>query len=178
MFNSSMTFNLHNIFYLYTEYLGWTEPMLLCLLDKYLGPGLVLGVGFSLRSSWPQKAILLLFGGYIFLAPYQALNIPLSKLENLMVYSSWTLIYKDKTRLRLSYECPSKHLLVWKTSSTRLQRNNFTSCKTSWRHLARRLEDFLEDEKLLCWRRLEDMSWRRLEGIMETGKILIGDICI
>ena len=52
--------------------------------------------------------------------------------------------------------------------------------------LPRRLEDVLEDEKLLRWRRLEDMSWRcledmswrRLEDIMETSKILNGDICI
>ena len=52
---------------------------------------------------------------------------------------------------------PGKHLLVLKTSSTRLQRNNFTSCKTSWR-------------------RLEDMSWRRLQNTMERKKILTGDL--
>ena len=33
--------------------------------------------------------------------------------------------------------------------------------KTSWK----RLEDFLEDEKLLRWRRLEGMSWRRLRDM-------------
>ena len=42
--------------------------------------------------------------------------------------------------------------------SIRLQRNNFSSSKTSWRHL----EDVLEDEKLLRWKRLQDVSWRRL----------------
>ena len=108
----------------------------------------------------------------------------------------------------------SKHLLVlktsWrhilKTSSTRLQRNNFLSSKTSWR----RLEDIWQDalktslkiKKLLRWRRLEDMSWRRLEdmswrrlediswrhlqdmswrrlqNVLETNKLSIGDICI
>ena len=55
---------------------------------------------------------------------------------------------------------PSKHLLVlktssrhvFKTSSTRLERNNFTSSKTSWR----RLEDVLKTS----WRRLED-AWLR-----------------
>ena len=47
----------------------------------------------------------------------------------------------------------SKHLLVLKTSLILLQRNNFTSSKTSGR-------------------RLEDMSGRRLEDIMETSKIL------
>ena len=64
----------------------------------------------------------------------------------------------------------SRHAL--KTSSTSLQRNNFTSSKTSWRRLedvlrtrledvlktfsrplTRRLQDVLEDEKLLRWRR-------------------------
>ena len=79
----------------------------------------------------------------------------------------------------------SRHLL--KTSSTRLQRNNFTSSKTSWRLV-------VENEKLLRWRRIEDMfrrrlenmcyrclegiSWRRLEDTMETNNILTGDICI
>ena len=85
---------------------------------------------------------------------------------------------------------PSKRLLVLKTSSTRLQ-------DMSWRHLQyvfsiiilrlpRRLEDILQDEKLLHWRRLEDMSsrcfedisWRRLEDTMERNKRLTGDICI
>ena len=53
---------------------------------------------------------------------------------------------------------PSKHLLVLKTSSTpvlktsstRLQRNNFTSSKTYWR----RLEDILQDILKTSWRRL------------------------
>ena len=87
---------------------------------------------------------------------------------------------------------PSKHLLVLRTSSTRLQRDNFTSSKTSWRRLegvfktsckevlktswgplARRLEDVLEDEKLLRWRRLQDvLSWRRLEDM--SGRRLEG----
>ena len=64
---------------------------------------------------------------------------------------------------------PSKNLLVFKTSSTRLQGNNFSSSKTSWRRLAnaswrrlqdvfaKRIEDVLEDKKLLRWRRLEDL---------------------
>ena len=79
---------------------------------------------------------------------------------------------------------PSKHLLVFKTSSRHvlkkslisLQRNNFsssmtswrclenilkTSCKTSWRRLGRRKIIALKR----YWSRLEDMSWRRLEDI-------------
>ena len=50
---------------------------------------------------------------------------------------------------------------VFNTSSTRLQRNNFTSSKTSWR----RLKDVLEDEKLLRWRRFEDVLKTCLEDV-------------
>ena len=72
--------------------------------------------------------------------------------------------------------------LVFKTSSRRLQWNNFSFSKKSWRRLrdvlrdvfrtssrhlqdvfGRRLQDVLEDEKLLCWWRVEDVfktSWR------------------
>ena len=85
---------------------------------------------------------------------------------------------------------PSKHLLVLKTSSkrlqdmssTRLQRNNFTSSMTYWRSLEdvwprriywswpRRLEDMFWRRKAKAnifvfiktsWRRLEDVFWRR-----------------
>ena len=52
----------------------------------------------------------------------------------------------------------SKNLLVLKASSKRLQRNNFTSSKTSWRHLAktawRRFEDFLKTSSKKSWRPL------------------------
>ena len=52
---------------------------------------------------------------------------------------------------------PSNHLLVLKKSSARPQRNNVLPSKTSLRRLvdvlkmfSRRLDDVLEDEKLLC----------------------------
>ena len=57
----------------------------------------------------------------------------------------------------------SKYLLFLKTSSPRLQCNNFTSSKTFWR----RLEDVLEDEKLLRWRRLEDVLKTCLEDLLK-----------
>ena len=68
---------------------------------------------------------------------------------------------------------PSKHLLVLKTSSTLLQRNNFTSSKTSWRRLAktfwRRLEDVLKTSCKTSWKAkncyAEDVfktSWRHV----------------
>ena len=79
------------------------------------------------------------------------------------------------------FNTSSRH--AFKTSSTRLRRNSFTSSKTSWRRLEyvlrtsckdvlktswRRLEDLLQDEKLLCWRCLEDMSWSRLQDVLKT----------
>ena len=79
---------------------------------------------------------------------------------------------------------PSKHLLLFKTSLIRLQRNNFclsrglqdvlkTFCKevlkASWRNLTRRLEDVLEDEKLLRWRRLEDVLKTCLEDVFKAS---------
>ena len=50
-------------------------------------------------------------------------------------------------------------------SSTRLQRNNFSSLG--------RLDDVLEDEKLLQGRRLQDV----LKDVLETNKMFTGDIC-
>ena len=56
--------------------------------------------------------------------------------------------------LREILKTSSRHAL--KTSLTRLQRNNFSSSKTSWRRLEDvlqiRPEDVLKDKKLLCWR--------------------------
>ena len=51
---------------------------------------------------------------------------------------------------------------VFKTSSTRLQRNNFSSSKTSSRHLGRRKTVTLKT----CWRRLKD--------VFKTSKCLLG----
>ena len=92
------------------------------------------------------------------------------------------------------YSVPSKHLLVFKTSSKRLQRNSFSSSKTSWKRLetswkrfgtreivtlktswrhalktfedvfARRLENILKT----TWRCLEDAFARRLEDVLKT----------
>ena len=42
--------------------------------------------------------------------------------------------------------------------------------KTSWKHLARRLKDAFENEKLLLWRRLQD--------VLKTKKMFTGDTCI
>ena len=60
---------------------------------------------------------------------------------------------------------PSKHLLVLKTSSTRLKHKKFTSSKTSWR----RLEDILQEVLKTTWKRKNcytenvlKASWRRV----------------
>ena len=59
-----------------------------------------------------------------------------------------------KTSSRHVFKTFSRY--VFKTSSRRLQRNNFLSSKTS----SRRLQDVLEEEKLLRWRRVEDGNYR------------------
>ena len=67
---------------------------------------------------------------------------------------------------------------VLKTSSTPLQRNNFWSSKASWRHLARRLEDVLEDEKLLRWRRLRDVLKTCLQDVFKICLEDVFKICL
>ena len=97
-----------------------------------------------------------------------------------------------KTSSRHVFKTSSKH--VFRTSSRHLQRNNFSSSKTSSRRLERclqdvfktsarrlckissrclckislrRLQDVLEDVKLLRWR-------RRLQDVFKTNKCLLG----
>ena len=74
------------------------------------------------------------------------------------------LYYKGRCERGFIWSPPSKHFLVLKTSSIRLQHNNFTSSKTSWRHL----QDVLEDEKLLRWRRLQDVLKTCLENVLKA----------
>ena len=73
-----------------------------------------------------------------------------------------------------------RHIL--KTSSTRLQRNNFLSSKTSWRHLARRnfsswktKNCYAEVVLKTSWRRLVGMLWRCLEDVIGTNKMFTGN---
>ena len=65
-------------------------------------------------------------------------------------------------------------------SSRRLQRNNFSSSETSWKCLedvlktsckmsSRRLQDVLEDVKLLRWRRAEDVFKTCFEDVFKTS---------
>ena len=70
---------------------------------------------------------------------------------------------------------PRKHLLVLKSSSKRLQRNNFPSSITSWGRLEDvleiGLEDVLEDEKM-SWRHILQTSWRYA---LKTSSRRLGD---
>ena len=61
------------------------------------------------------------------------------------------------------FKTTSRH--VFKTSSRRLQPNNFSSSKTS----SRCLQDVLEDVKMLRWRRVEDEFKRCLEDVLKTS---------
>ena len=89
--------------------------------------------------------------------------------------TSWTrLEHVLKMSCKDVLKTSSRHVL--KTSLTRLQRKNFTSSKTSLRRLEnvlktswRRLQEVLEDKKLLRWRRLEDVSktlWRETKYLL------------
>ena len=77
-----------------------------------------------------------------------------------------TFYFVETSNLRdyYFYSNPSKHLLVLKTFSKRLQRNNFSSFKTSWR----RFESVLEDEKLLRSRHLQDVFKTCLQDVFKT----------
>ena len=104
----------------------------------------------------------------------------------------WNIDLLDKHLDMLHTDILSKHFLclqdVFKTSSRhvfkafqrRLERNNFWSSKTSSRVLARclqdvlkrssrGLQDILEDEKLLRWRRVEDVFKTCLEEVLKTS---------
>ena len=86
---------------------------------------------------------------YIYICIYIHIYISLSLVLYISLYIWWYLslyicIYNDNT------------------SSAHLQRNNFSSSKTSWRRLGRRRTVTLK----MSWRPLEDMSWRCLEDVL------------
>ena len=88
---------------------------------------------------------------------------------------------------------PSKHFVclqevlktssrpVFKTSSRRLQRNNFSSSKTSSRRLVRFFQDVfktsLQNVFKTSWRPLERqklLRWRRIKDVLKSNKCLLG----
>ena len=96
-------------------------------------------------------------------------------------------LFVSKTSWRRLEDMSSRY--IFKTSSRHLRRNNFSSsrhledvfktfcempsrhlCKTSSRRLGRREVITLKT----CWRRPQDMSWRRLQDLWKTKKCLLG----
>ena len=88
-----------------------------------------------------------------------------------------------KTSSRHVLKTLSRHIL--KASWRRLQRNSFSSSKTSsksfedvfktscemfWRRLQRGKIVMLKT----CWRCLQDMSWRRLQNVLKINKCFLG----
>ena len=82
-----------------------------------------------------------------------------------------------KTSSRYAFKTSSKH--VFKKSSIRLQRNNFSSSKTSSKRFFKTSSRRLGRRKIVtlktCWRRLQDMSWKRFQDVFKTNKCLLGD---
>ena len=76
------------------------------------------------------------------------------------------------------FKTSSRRLHVLKTSSVRLQRNNFSSFRTSSRRLAKAMKTSSRRLEDISWRRLEDMSWKCLQNVLETNKMFTGAICI
>ena len=75
-------------------------------------------------------------------------------------------------RKSIAEKWPSKHLLVFQTSRRRLEDMSSRRLQHLFSvtilRLPRRLEDVLEDEKLLRWRRLEDVLKTCLEDVLKT----------
>ena len=97
-----------------------------------------------------------------------------------MQISSVKILFASETSWRRLQDLSSRCLqdmssrYVFKTSWRRLQCNNFSSSKTSWRCLEDVLQEvFKTSSKRLgrrkiatlktCWRRLQNMFWRRLQ---------------
>ena len=88
-----------------------------------------------------------------------------------------------KTSSRHVFKTSSRH--VFKTFSRRLQRNNFSSSKTSSRRICKTSQDVFKTSlrrlgrrKIVTlktfWRRLQGMSSRTLQGVFKTNKYFAG----
>ena len=101
-------------------------------------------------------------------------------------YIKWIPIYKETvfqegylSILPTRFPANSRHVL--KTSSIRLQHNNFLSSKTPWRHL----QDILQHIWKTSWRSLGKQkivtlktSSRHLEDMPRDKKMFTGDTCL
>ena len=79
------------------------------------------------------------------------------------IHANWCQYQTKIIWYKLWY--PSKHLLVLKMSSRRLQRNNFKSSNVTILLLPSYV---LENKKLLHWRRLQDILKICLEEVLKT----------
>ena len=117
---------------------------------------------------------------HIFTLANQFLGFSISRLANVF-----------KTSSRHVFNTSSRH--VFKKSWRCLERNNFLSSKTSSRRLqdvswdvfktsskevfktpSRRLENVLENKKLLRWRRVEDVFKTCLQDFLKINECLLG----
>ena len=101
--------------------------------------------------------------------------------------TSWRRL-EDMSWKRLEDILKTSWRHVFKTTSRRLQRNNFLSSKT----FSRRLQEVSQDvfkmssrrlgrRKIVTlktfWRCLQDILWRRLQDVLNTNKCLLGLKC-
>ena len=91
-----------------------------------------------------------------------------SILQNVLERPVYHLTQQTSVGLEDVLKTSSRHVL--KTPSIRLQRNNFTSSRTSWRRLEDVLQSRFEDVLKTSSRRLQEklLRWRRLEGVLKT----------
>ena len=99
-------------------------------------------------------------------------DIPSKYIVSLHSVFKTSLKYVFKTSSRHVFKTSSRHVL--KMSSRRLQRNSFSSSKTSCKMFSRCLGRRKIVTLKTCWRRLQDMFWRRLEDVFKTNKCLLG----
>ena len=90
---------------------------------------------------------------------------------------------KERLILQITQQTFASFQDILKTStlSTRLQHNNFSSLKTSWRHLSRHLTSLWRPKIVMLRtssRCLENMSWILLLDLLETNKVFTGDYCL
>ena len=118
------------------------------------------------------------FGFALDLSDIDLLNVDLLDQRYTHLYlffskTSWRYVFK--TSSRHVFKASSRH--AFKTSSRLLQRNNFSSSKTSSKPLEGgifqiRLEDVLKTSHKTSWRRLQNVFARRLQDVLDDEKLL------
>ena len=109
--------------------------------------------------------------------------------KHLLVFKTSQRRLQDMSWRRLQHVFSVKMFYLPRPLEDVLQIRLKDLLKTSCRHLTRRLEDVFKTswgrlgrQKIVALktspRRLENMSWRRLQDVLETNKMFIGNICI